>query len=149
MSTTKKINRKTRYTIYLIKETFLKLIDQESYSKITITQICKEADITRLTFYLHFNSLTNLLNEVIDDALYLSAKSYDISLIFSTEYLQNNQSLLPACQRVGDLPKYQNLLMDDDLSEYIIGRIMKHERVYVIPSIIEKTRLSKTTANSK
>ena len=148
MAKLKKMNRRTRYTINVIKESFLKLIDQKSYSKITITQICKDSNITRSTFYLHFNSLTELLNEVIDDALYLSTKTYDVPLLSNTEYLQNNESLLPACQRIGDSPKYQNLLMDDDLSEYIIGRIMKHERAYVIPSIIEKTGLSKTKAES-
>ncbi len=43
---------------------------------------------------------------------------------YSFDYLNKNESLVPACQRIGDSDKYQSLLMDPDLSEYIIGRIM-------------------------
>ncbi len=36
--------------------------------------------------------------------------------------------------------------MDPDLSEYIIGRIVAHERGKVLPLIIKKTGLSKEDA---
>lgn len=148
MKELKRVDRRTRYTINVIKESFLKLIDQLPYSKVTITQLCKEADLTRSTFYLHFNSLTDLLNEVIDDALYLSGEGNSLELQSSANYLQDNGSLLPVCQRIGNSPKYQKLLMDPDLSEYIIGRIMQHEQQYVIPSIIKKTGLNSDAAES-
>lgn len=148
MKKPKRIDRRTIYTINVIKESFLKLINQKPYSKITITEICKEADLTRSTFYLHFNSLTELLNDVIDDALYSSKVENGLDLLSSSKYLQNNESLLPVCQRIGNSSKYQNLLMDPDLSEYIIGRIIKHEQEYVIPSIMKKTGLDQATAES-
>ena len=56
--------------------------------------------------------------------------------------------MIPACQRIGDSDKYQRLLMDPDLSEYIIGRIMAHERDNVIPSIMKETGLSKEDAET-
>lgn len=148
MKELKRVDRRTRYTINIIKESFLKLTAQLPYNKITITQICKEADLTRSTFYLHFNSLTQLLNDVIDDALYLSSEANSLDLKSSANYLQDNGSLLPVCQRIGNSPKYQQLLMDPDLSEYIIGRVMQHEQQYVIPSIIKKTGLDQEAAKS-
>lgn len=142
------MDRRTQYTIKVIKDAFLNLIDEMPFNKVTITRICREAEITRSTFYLHFTSLTDLLNEVIDDALLLTGNANNLSLDSSKSYLQDNESLLPACQRIGSSAKYQRLLMDPDLSEYIIGRIMTHERDIVIPSIIEKTGLNKQAAES-
>lgn len=135
----------------MIKDAFIKLVKEEPYSKITITQICREADITRSTFYLHFISITDVLNAVLDDALFWvqdSTTGLDIKDNYSFDYLNQNESLVPACQRIGDSDKYQKLLMDPDLSEYIIGRIMAHERNKVLPSIIEKTGLTSEDAET-
>ena len=146
----RKTDRRTLYTLGVIKDAFLKLIKQKSYNKITITKLCRMADITRSTFYIHYNSITDVLNDVLDDALQLTADdTFETSgSNFSFDYLSQNESLIPACQRIGDSNKYQELLMDPDLSEYIIGRIMAHEREHVIPSIIEKTGLSNEDAET-
>ncbi|WP_278897866.1 TetR/AcrR family transcriptional regulator [Lactobacillus gallinarum] len=147
----RKTDRRTLYTIRVIKDAFIKLVKEESYSKVTITQICREADITRSTFYLHFTSITDVLNAVLNDVLFLvqeSATGLDTEDHYSFDYLNKNESLVPACQRIGDSDKYQSLLMDPDLSEYIIGRIVVHERGKVLPLIIKKTGLSKEDAET-
>lgn len=147
---TRKTDRRTLYTLKIIKDTFLELVKQESYAKVTVTELCRKADITRSTFYLHYNSITDVLNEVLDDALLLS-QTQTINLTnqnFSFNYLKKNESLIPACQRIGNSEKYQSLLMDPDLSEYIIGRIMAHEREHVIPSLMKKTGCSKEDAET-
>lgn len=145
----RKTDRRTIYTITIIKDSFLKLVKKEGYRKVTITQICKEAELTRSTFYLHFNSITDVLNEVLDDALMLDQDSDNCTNgDLSIDYLKKNESLIPACQRIGSSEKYQKLLMDPDLSEYIIGRIMAHERKQTIPSIMKKTGLSQKEAET-
>ncbi len=147
---TRKTDRRTLYTLKVIKDTFLKLIKKEPYAKITVTELCRQADITRSTFYLHYNSLTDVLNEVLDDALLLS-QSQGMNLTgkdYSFDYLSKNESLIPVCQRIGNSEKYQQLLMDSDLTEYIIGRIMTHERSHVIPSLMKKTGCSKEDAET-
>lgn len=146
----RKTDRRTLYTLRVIKDAFLKLVKQESYAKITVTELCRQADITRSTFYLHYNSLTDVLNEVLDDALLLS-QTQEINLPdqdYSFDYLSKNESLIPACQRIGNSEKYQQLLMDPDLTEYIIGRIMAHERGHVIPSLMKKVGCSKEDAET-
>lgn len=90
-----------------------------------------------------------MLNAVLNDVLFLvqeSATGLDTEDHYSFDYLNKNESLVPACQRIGDSDKYQSLLMDPDLSEYIIGRIVAHERGKVLPLIIKKTGLSKEDA---
>lgn len=144
----KKQDRRTIYTINVIKDSFLNLIQKTSYSKITIKKICQTADISRSTFYLHFNSINTVLNSVLDDAIMTTSPDYFKINDFSIDYLKENESLIPACQRVGSNVKYRKLLLDPDLTEYIVGRIMVHERDRVVPAIQKKTGLSKTDAET-
>ena len=53
---TRKQDRRTRYTRQTIKDTFLEIVKaQKSFTKITVTaEICKNAEINRGTFYLHY-----------------------------------------------------------------------------------------------
>lgn len=148
---TRKIDRRTQYTINIVKEAFLKLINDYPYSQITVTQVCRQAEITRSTFYLHFNNLTDVLNIVLDDALMISENSTgtlpNISKL-SIDCLKQNESLLPTCQRIASATKYRALLMDPDLSEYIIGRIASHEREKMIPLIQQRTGLDSQDAET-
>ncbi|WP_295730556.1 TetR/AcrR family transcriptional regulator [uncultured Limosilactobacillus sp.] len=148
---TRKIDRRTKYTINVIKESFMELINEHPYSQITVAQVCRQAEITRSTFYLHFNNLTDVLNVVIDDALMISNDSTgtfpNISKL-SIDYLKQNESLLPTCQRIASETKYRALLMDPDLSEYIIGRIVIHERDKMIPLIQHRTSLDQHDAET-
>ena len=47
---TQKEDRRTRYTRQVIKEAFLKLLEEKEYPKITVTEICRLAEINRGTF---------------------------------------------------------------------------------------------------
>lgn len=148
---TRKTDRRTQYTINIVKEAFLELINDHPYSQITVTQVCRQAEITRSTFYLHFNNLTDVLNVVLDDALMISKNSAEslpnISEL-SIDCLKQNESLLPTCQRIASATKYRALLMDPDLSEYIIGRIASHERGRMIPLIQQRTGLNSQDAET-
>lgn len=148
---TRKTDRRTQYTINIVKEAFLELINDHPYSQITVIQVCRQAEITRSTFYLHFNNLTDVLNVVLDDALMISKNSAEslpnISEL-SIDCLKQNESLLPTCQRIASATKYRALLMDPDLSEYIIGRIASHERSKMIPLIQQRTGLNSQDAET-
>jgi len=61
-------DRRYNRTHKAIKTSFIKLLrDKKNISKITITDICKEADINRGTFYLHFDTITDLTKEMESD----------------------------------------------------------------------------------
>lgn len=76
-----KVNRKIKYTRMVLKESFIKLLKQKAISRITITEICDEADINRATFYAHYTDQYDLLKqieqELVDDInTYLSNYSF-------------------------------------------------------------------------
>ena len=59
-----KINRKVQYTRKVLKESFIQLLKQKAISGITVTQICREADINRATFYAHYKDQYDLLSQI-------------------------------------------------------------------------------------
>lgn len=148
MKNSNRIDRRTIYTVNVIKDSFLELIQDKPYSKISIKEICKVADISRSTFYLHFKSINDVLNAILDYAIKMTSPDYLKISNFSIDYLKENESLIPACQRVGSSEKYRKLLLDPELTEYIVGRIMIRERNRVVPAIQEKTGLSKEDAET-
>ena len=64
---TRKQDRRTRYTRQTIKDTFLELLNQKSFTKITVTEICKNAEINRGTFYLHYYDIHDVLSDIFND----------------------------------------------------------------------------------
>ena len=45
------MDRRIKYTKNIIKTTFLKKLEEKEINKITVSEICKEADVNRATFY--------------------------------------------------------------------------------------------------
>ena len=70
--TIRKTDRRTLITKGMIKDALLELLQNTPYEKITVTALCKQSEITRATFYLHYNNIDNVLDELLDDALRLT-----------------------------------------------------------------------------
>lgn len=52
-------------TACLMDEALIQLINEKDYDYITITEICKRAGVNRSTFYLHYETVDDLLKEAI------------------------------------------------------------------------------------
>ena len=74
-----KIKREALVDTY-ITEAFLLLLKEKAYQDISITEICKKAGVTRMSFYRNFESKENILlkrvRAVTDSFLKASAISY-------------------------------------------------------------------------
>lgn len=60
----KKEDRRTTYTKQIIRETFMGLLQQKPIGKISVTEICAAAEISRSTFYLHYSDCYQILEEL-------------------------------------------------------------------------------------
>lgn len=67
-ATAPKIDRRILFTKGLIKEAFLELKKSSSLADIKVTDLCERAGIGRGTFYRHYRNMTEVLDEVLDDA---------------------------------------------------------------------------------
>ena len=132
-----KNDRRYAYTHGVIKDAMLELLHETSFIEITVSALCRQAQVGRATFYTHYNNLTEVIEELVEDAIKAtdrsSAKSVDgmreVARYLNTDHglreLESKILLLPICQRVADNPKYNVLFKDTALSEYILSMIYR------------------------
>ena len=99
----KRMNASSKKTNKAIREAFAELLKEKGdLSHITATDLSKKADITRATFYTHYDSVYEVAQELQDETLNIlmnhitSIKTIEdienyIDIIF--EYLKNNENI--------------------------------------------------------
>lgn len=63
------MDRRVLKTKEAIKTAYKELVIEKNSTKITITEIAKKANIDRKTFYLHYNTIDSVLQEITVDNL--------------------------------------------------------------------------------
>lgn len=61
-----KNNRRRKASIRLMEETFLRLLEDRELESITVSELCKECDLDRSTFYANFMDIYDLADHVRD-----------------------------------------------------------------------------------
>jgi len=60
-------NRKIRYTKMVLRDSLIELMKEKPILKITIKDICELADVSRSTFYAHYNDQFDLLQSIQEE----------------------------------------------------------------------------------
>ena len=156
---TRKTDRRTIYTKNVIKDALLKLMEKKQFDQITVAALCRQAEITRATFYIHYDNLTVVLNELQEDALQTTeheSSNLNSNMLKMLDFitsqrnlttLEQYDTLLPICQRIANQPKYRVLFLDESLSAYIIKKIYVTERDKIVPLLINQCHLSRKEAD--
>lgn len=116
------MDRRTEYTINAIKDSLLANLDKKNYNKISITDICRGADIHRSTFYQHYSEKDEVLEAILEE-IFSQIRGAPGTPGCSAE----NESREPLCIFVRKRHRYRNLLLDPDLTDYVAH---KHLRSY-------------------
>lgn len=114
----KKEDRRTTYTKQTIKQTFLDLLKEKSYLKITVTELCKCCDINRGTFYLHYLDMRDVLDDILSDMTKDMRPALDH--VFCAH---KNDCTYPFCTKIQESNQYQVLFLDDTISTIILEKI--------------------------
>ena len=61
------MDRRTKYTMNVIKDTFIDLLSEKDITKVTVSEICKIADINRATFYRYYLDVYDLLDKIEEE----------------------------------------------------------------------------------
>ena len=94
------MDARVRYTQNIIKRVMFELLEKIEIEKITVTEICKLAQVNRATFYKYFDNPYDLLNKMEQDFLdrlelkLKSSDSNDLSYVFTcvlTDIKENYQ----------------------------------------------------------
>lgn len=62
-------NRRVRMTKKLIKDAYLELLEKRPSERISVTDICKTADVNRSTFYMYYEDTIRLRQDIENDVL--------------------------------------------------------------------------------
>jgi len=111
-------DRRTKYTRKAIRDALMELLNTKPYSKISVTEICRLAEINRGTFYIHYYDV----DDVLDDILNLSFS--DVSGTIDHVLCPYKETCTyPLCEKVQDNAELRPLFMDDTISERIVARL--------------------------
>ena len=116
----RKTDRRTLYTCMVIKNALLELMTKKEYADITVTDICRGAEINRGTFYLHYDNIGNVIDELFDEAI---GNLHGILTQIGCEMTVDEKCTYPLCQFLRENPKYHPLFFSDSLHTYVIERM--------------------------
>ena len=136
--TTKQKNSRTAFTAEIIKDALLILLKKKSYMTISITDICKQAGISRGTFYSHFKNIREIIDLLFDDAL---KQIGNIPLQTLCHPLDNSNDGLPLCGFLRKNKKFQPLFFSDQLYTYAVRRTVDSLRNGFLSVMKEQTDL--------
>ena len=81
----KKDDLRVEKTLKAIRKTFFNFLERYSFGQITVNKLCEEAQISRRTFYLHFNDKYDLLKFCLTDIRTRFSLSIDDSIRLTHE----------------------------------------------------------------
>lgn len=116
-------NRRIRITKMLIRDAFLEILKTTPFEKISVTQICKVAEINRATFYAHFEDTRQLLNEIENSVMEQIPVPADIPTIYTEDsfqkmleefftYIQKNAEMFSLLMNTGNDRFSQRLIQN-------------------------------------
>ena len=137
MEKPKKMDRRTRYTRQTIKDIFLEELQTKPYGKITVTELCKKAEMNRGTFYLHYYDIDDVLNDILED--FLSDTSNVLDHVLCPYKLD---CTYPFCEKIRSSSHYQILFFDDVTSARMLDKISDLDKENFITRLMQSSLLT-------
>ncbi len=119
MAATRKTDRRTVYTKKAIQDAFLRIKRTKEYNAITVADLCREAEISRGTFYTHFSNIAEVLDALLDDVL--ANMNYLLDYLSSPR--PDAKCAHPFCRFVRESRELRCVLFDDALGHIVISKL--------------------------
>lgn len=147
-------NRRVRMTKKLIKDAYLELLETNPSEKISVTDICRMADVNRSTFYMYYEDPLTLRQDIENDLMeQIPVLSEMPSEITSDEqfvailesfftYIKDNDRMFRILIMQSDNRVFNRRLIDAVLRKYHVEsqsgnpRLAKYEYVFIVSGVI-------------
>lgn len=106
-------------TIDVIKKSFFELLKKDEINKITVTSICKLADINRATFYKYYLDIYDL-KEKVENEIY---QEFQISVECSLTNETTNEFILKVINQIYDNKDICKILLTENGGKDFIKKI--------------------------
>ena len=122
------LDNRVRYTKMVLQQALLKILRNKHIDKVTIKELCEEAEVNRGTFYLHYATPNDLLMEIeqqfIDENMAKFSPYFDDG--YETSYMAN---LFAGILKNRDLCQ---IIMGKNGNPRFVERIQQMIRPYVV-----------------
>ena len=87
-----KLDARKRYTQMMLKQSFLKLLQQKPVNRITVKEVCALAQLNRATFYAHYSDCFALKESIENELIGAFEKSlryvnsFDVTALIEAIY---------------------------------------------------------------
>ena len=139
-------NQRIRLTKRMLKEALVRLLEQKPIDKITVYELCGEAEINRTTFYKYYGSQYDLMEDIQTDFMQelensMLEKAHPISLQNILTYIDTHRTsckaLLRSASDNGFLEKVLSFsLITNSLEEQISPHYSGYRKEYVKEFVI-------------
>lgn len=117
MKDSKTMDRRTRYSIDAMKKALFSLLEGKELSTVTVTDICRLADINRGTFYRYFKDVPDLFSHIEDEFI----SSFQEVLLSAEDMSSYYRSILLAIQENSSLIRF---ILNSNSTSHIIEKLM-------------------------
>ena len=125
--TEKKEDLRVQRTKDAIRDAFKKLVSSIPYEKITVKQIADRAKINRNTFYLHYETIDDVLFEIQSDY-----SSRYIKTIKDFNYIKHQEKIVRAFFEFMEAQDdFFKIVTCDSRFDYIRGRMQKKVTAHI------------------
>lgn len=128
------------YTKDLIKTEFINLLNKKPLHNITVTELAKECNIERKTFYYHYENLPELIKEIFEEELEKVIEEFNESLsweecfILAAKFILDNKKAIKHMYESDyklDLEKYVFSISGEIMNKYV-SRVAKDTKAQEI-----------------
>ncbi|MCB5236936.1 TetR/AcrR family transcriptional regulator [Niallia circulans] len=121
MQNKSKLDPRIRRTRRFIREAFISLLEEKDFNKISIHELTKRADINRVTFYLHYKDINDMVESIFDELL------SDIESILSNQgnNVDELKSLVLLLEHIADNAHLYKLLLVSKNIQFFTPRLME------------------------
>lgn len=137
----KKINQKIINTKKSLSKSLIYLLEKNAITEIDVSQLCTYAGVNRTTFYKHYNSLYDLLNELINEffkkieILFLKVnvnENTTSKVALLLKYLKQNREFVSVIMNNNTLTTIsQRLITLDFIDSLIKTNIQYRKSIYI------------------
>ncbi|WP_226036747.1 TetR/AcrR family transcriptional regulator [Aquibacillus saliphilus] len=125
MSNEESVDLRVKRTKRLIRDAFVELLQEKNLNKISVNSLAKRAEINRVTFYLHYKDIHDMMRKIVDELIAdikeilqsIYDDPYDPGYELSTltvllEYIAKHSHVYKTFLVYGNLPRFKEKLMD-------------------------------------
>lgn len=133
----KKGNQRYQETCQRIEDAILMLLEKKEAEQITVSEICREAQVHRTTFYGHYKDIPDLMNHVAGRAYKHMMEGFELSddrtpgegFVRLFYYIRENQQLFRCLMEYYSARRFEFAMLPPGVEQHMKKVIDKYEGI--------------------